>query len=216
LGDFLRLLAAQPALCRRYLDYLTINVTDFFRDPEQFEELAAHVLLPLLRTPRELNIWCAGCANGAEVYTLSMLLVRLCPEARYRILATDIDEQHLQAAGEGLFQEKDLRNLPEGLRRRYFTLEEGGRYLIDPVLRRAIRFDTQNLLCDPFPGDFDLILCRNVVIYFTSEAKERLYLRLFEALRPGGYLLLGKTERILTALDLGFLTPRPHLYQRPE
>ncbi|MHB0935497.1 MAG: CheR family methyltransferase [Armatimonadota bacterium] len=216
LKAFMRLLAGQPALCQRYLEYLTINVTDFFRNPEQFEELAAHALLPLLKTRRELRIWCAGCANGAEAYTLSMLLVRLCPEARYQILATDIDAPSLHMAREGLFSERAMQNLPEALRRRYFTRAEDGRYRIDPVLQRAMHFTAHDLLRDLFPDDFDLIVCRNVVIYFTAEAKEALYLRLFEALRPGGYLMLGKTERILTAHRLGFLIPRPHLYQRPE
>ena len=216
LADFLRLLAEQPPLCRRYLDYLTINVTEFFRDPEQFEELVSLALLPLLRTRRALRLWSTGCANGAEAYTLGMLLVRLCPEARYQVLATDIHLPGLQAAREGEFSEKAVRNLPDALRHRYFTRTQGGRFLIDPVLQRAVQFTAHDLLRDPFPEDLDLILCRNVVIYFTTEAKEVLYPRLFRALRPGGYLMLGKTERILTAHHLGFLTPGQHLYQRPE
>lgn len=215
LADFLRLLAEQPALCQRYLDYLTINVTEFFRDAEQFDELISHALLPLLWTRRELRIWSAGCANGAEAYTLGMLLARLCPEARYHLLATDINLAGLETARQGLYSEKAVRNLPDALRRRYFTRTADGRFQIDPMLQRAVHCAAHDLLRDPFPEDLNLILCRNVVIYFTAEAKETLYPRLFRELRPGGYLMLGKTERILAAARLGFLTSGQHLYQRP-
>lgn len=214
LADFLLMLRGQPVLRQNFVDYLTINVTNFFRDAERFEELATFVLPVLLAECAEPLIWSAGCANGAEAYTIAMLLERLRPQGRYRILATDINHQCLQATFEGVYGEEALREAPEDFQREYFTPLPDGRYQAQPALRAHIDCVRHDLLRDQFPRNVDLILCRNVVIYLTPAAKMQLYPQFFRALRPGGYLMLGNTERILEADKLGFLNSLPHLYQR--
>ncbi|HEX2948518.1 MAG TPA: protein-glutamate O-methyltransferase CheR [Armatimonadota bacterium] len=199
----------------QFLDRVTINVSELFRNPEKFEELRTIVLPALLREKKELAIWSAGCSYGAEAYSLRILLQQLSPRVNHRILATDIDTRILARAREGIFSEDDMRNIAPPLRHQFFTTTEGG-YRVSAQLRQGVEFRHHDLLRDKFPEKMDLILCRNVVIYFADEAKRRLFEGFYQALRPGGYLLVGSTERIFGAQEIGFRTPRPFFYQKPS
>ncbi len=142
-----------------------------------------------------------------------MLLHELAPAARSSLWATDIDHASVARARRGLFSAGDIQHVPPALRERYFT-PAGRDYRIAARLRAGIDFQLHDLLCDPYPGQVDLILCRNVYIYLTPSAQQRIFRACYGALRMGGYLLVGNTERLNTARFHGFASPSPHLYQR--
>jgi len=213
LTAFWETLTSRTNILQQFLDYLTINVTYFFRDPEQFQELRQTVLPALLQSGRELFIWSAGCANGSEAYSLKMLLHELAPAARTYLLATDIDRASLAHARRGLFSAGDIQHVPAALRERYFTSVDSA-YRIDAQLRTGIEFQLHDLLYDPYPQQADLILCRNVYIYLAPSAQQRVFRSCYEALRVGGYLLVGNSERLNTRRFHGLISPSPHLYQK--
>jgi chemotaxis protein methyltransferase CheR len=201
-----------------FLDRMTINVSELFRNPERFAELEK-IHLPVLRaaSPRGLKAWSAACSYGAEPYSLAILLHELDPQARHEVRATDIDQGVLARAREGVFSGADLRNVTPGRRARWFaeTPGGGGAVAVDE-LRRAVRFSHMDLLKDRYPGGQDLILCRNVVIYFTDDAKRLIYAKLREALRPGGILMVGSTESIVDAEGTGWEKAGTFFYRRPS
>lgn len=212
LAGYARLLASTPARVKEFQDFLTINVSEWLRNPEKFEELQKVILPSLLKRSPRLKIWSAGCSNGSEPYSVAMLLDELDPTGRHEILATDLDEEILRVAKAGAYLEKDVRSVSPERRAAYFTAE-GDKMTIRPALRSRVTFQRQNLLSDPFPSELDLILCRNVVIYFTEEAKDELYRRFHRSLKPGGILFVGGTESLLRARELGFASVSPFFYQ---
>lgn len=189
-----------------FKNFFTINVSEFLRDPLRWNDLAQRVLPQLYQESgrRPLRIWSAGCSYGAEPYTLAMLLQELTPGVAHTIVGTDIDETILARAQRGAgYVESDLRNLDAERRRRCFVQTADGTYAVNDVLRSRVRFRRHDLLVDPIDRAFDLIICRNVVIYFTEEAKRALYRRLYDALRPSGVLFVGGTEVVVGARELG-------------
>ncbi len=196
-----------------FIDRITINVSELFRNPEKFEELRRVILPQLRQLGSPLKAWSAGCSYGAEPYSLAILLEEMRP-LTYHILATDVDETILNKAREGFFAPEDMRNVSAEWRQKYF-LHHGDRYQVKPELKRNITFRKHNLLADPFDTGFHLIVCRNVVIYFTEDAKDRLYARFFQSLVPGGVLFVGSTERIFNYRELGFEMPLSFFYRKP-
>jgi len=213
--SFFRELGVDGEKLGAFRDYLTINVSSFFRDAEKYQTLRQKVLPTLLRARRQLRIWSAGCSRGQEPYTLAMLLAEMSgPYNRHRILATDVDRSALeQARAGGPYTADEVENVPPALLKRYFA-KEGVGYRVADGLRRGIVFRQHNLLEDPFESDFDLIICRNVVIYFTGPVKDRLYRRFYQALRPGGVLFVGGTEVVPKASTIGFKVVSVSFYQR--
>lgn len=212
LTSYSRLLSGNPARVKEFRDFLTINVSEWLRNPEKFEELQKSILPELIGRQKSLKIWSAGCSNGSEPYSISLLLDEIDPGGRHQILATDLDEEILKVARAGTYPEKDIKNVSPARRLKYFT-QEGDLFTVKPALRERIRFDRQNLLSDPFPNDLDLILCRNVVIYFTEEAKDELYRKFHRSLKAGGILFVGGTESLLRARELGFVSASPFFYR---
>jgi chemotaxis protein methyltransferase CheR len=212
---YFRLIEKDPKEWTNFLDRMTINVSELFRNPEKWEQLRDAFLGPWVKQGRKLRIWSAGCSIGAEPYSLAMILDDLCPGGRHYLLATDIDEKILEQAREGVYTQEAIKHVPAHYRQKYLR-ESGGRYEVLPPLRLAVTFRKHNLLGDPFETNWDLIVCRNVVIYFADEAKKRLYTRLREALVPGGILFVGGTERIQYYRELGFDIPLPFFYQRVD
>mgnify|MGYP000977597765 CR=1 FL=1 len=211
---FLKMLDTNPQLYREFMDFITINVTEFFRTPEKFNELETRVLPDLLKTTPRLNIWSAGCSIGAEPYSIAMILKELTPGIRHRILATDIDEAILARAKQGVYTENEIKNIMPVRRSKYFY-KVGEHYYLADEIKNSVEFKRHNLLADAFESGFDLILCRNVVIYFTEAAKEALYRRFFASLKPGGVLFVGGTEAILNFRDIGFVHYLPFFYRKP-
>ncbi len=217
LTGFAQTMEREPAALNAFKNFFTINVSEFLRDPARWNDLTARVLPELVRGAgaRPLKIWSAGCSYGAEPYTVALLLLEQRPTPPFRILATDIDETILARARAGAgYLEHDLRNLDETRLAAAFTREADGSYTVKPALRARVHFQRHDLLGEAPDGGFDLIVCRNVVIYFTEEAKRVLYKRLFEALRPGGVLFVGGTEVVAGARELGFEPFQTSFYRR--
>ncbi|MDQ0204334.1 CheR family methyltransferase [Pectinatus haikarae] len=198
-----------------FIEYLTINVSEFFRTPEKFSELESVIIPELLQKNTKLNIWSAGCSIGAEPYSIAMILDEKTPGARHRILASDLDVDILAKAKDGVYSDNELKAISLGRKQKYFTKTDDGRYAVSPTIKAKIEFRRHNLLKDSFETGFDLILCRNVVIYFTEEAKDKLYKEFFKALKPGGILFVGGTEAVLNYRDMGYENHRPFFYRRP-
>jgi chemotaxis protein methyltransferase CheR len=212
--QFFDLINKDDKLYKEFIDFLTINVTEFFRTPEKFVELQTTVLPELLKKNARLSIWSAGCSTGAEPYSLAMILDELTPHTKHRIIATDLDSEMLTKAAKGQFVSNELKNVSPSRLAKYFKPCEGGALVNDDIKKR-VEFKRHNLLLDSFESNLDIIFCRNVVIYFTEEAKEALYRRFFGALRSGGVLFVGGTEAILNFRDIGFHHYLPFFYRKP-
>lgn len=216
LQSFVTMLRADPALLRELERHITINVSEFFRNPEAFEYLDRQVLPRLLAARRGLRLWSAGCSYGAEAFTLAMLLREAAPALLHAIYATDIDRSMLERARMGRgYTRDDVHNVPPRLRRRYIV-GDAPPYAVSADILRLVRFDRHDMLEAPVARTFDLIACRNVVIYFTDEAKKALYQKLVAALHPGGYLFIGATEIIGEATRLGLRYVAPCFYEKAE
>ena len=198
-----------------FIEYLTINVSEFFRTPEKFSKLETDVIPDLLKRSPKLNIWSAGCSIGAEPYSLSIIMKEMTPGVRHRILASDLDIEILAKAKKGIYTENELKSIKPDRKKKYFDVVEGNKYAVKQEIKSVIEFKRHNLLKDKFETGFDLILCRNVVIYFTEEAKDQLYANFFTALKPGGILFVGATEAILNFRKLGYTSFQPFFYQKP-
>jgi chemotaxis protein methyltransferase CheR len=196
-----------------FLDRVTINVSQLWRNPNEWSSLAEHVL-PELAAGGRVRAWSAGCSYGAEAYTLGALCLERVPRARVEIIGTDIDARMVARARDGRFSDADARTAPAELLERWFEREEGD-WVARRELRGIARFETGDLLRMPFPeGRYDLVLCRNTVIYFTEEVRDTLHTRLASSLRAGGYLLIGATERVSNAAAIGLDVVRPFLYRK--
>lgn len=205
-------------LRQQLTDYLAINVTEFFRNPERFDDLAKNVLPKLLERWSSLRIWSAGCSIGSEPYSLAILLEELNaggPE-KHRVLGTDIDREALEEARQAVYTEDRLKEVSPERRRRFFTRLPDGRWQVNERVRRYVTFAQHNLLEDPYPQDQHLILCRNVIIYFTEKAKKEIFTKMAAGLAPGGYLLVGSTETIFYPERYGLKSAAPFLYVREE
>lgn len=204
-----------PDAVRRLKDYLTINVSTFFRDPERFEDLRRAIIPGLMAGRSSLRVWSAGCSQGHEPYSLDILLAEATdPYCPHYILATDIDSAALEwARAGGPYAADEVKNVPPALLARYFERREDGYWVVESR-RRRIAFRYHNLLSDPFEKRFDLIVCRNVVIYFTPQVKNLLYRRFRESLRPGGVLFVGGTEFLPRPSELGFELAGISFYRR--
>ncbi|MBR1729059.1 MAG: protein-glutamate O-methyltransferase CheR [Selenomonadaceae bacterium] len=198
-----------------FIEYLTINVSEFFRNPDKFALIEKEIIPYLMNSSPKLNIWSAGCSIGAEPYSLSIILKELTPNVRHRILATDLDIDILSKARKGIYTDSEIKSLPADRRAKYFTKTADGKFAVKPEIKSAVEFKRHNLLKDPFEKGFDFILCRNVVIYFTEEAKDQLYTHFLESLKPGGLLFVGATEAILNFRKIGYTSYKPFFYQKP-
>ncbi|HEX2173251.1 MAG TPA: protein-glutamate O-methyltransferase CheR [Dehalococcoidia bacterium] len=200
---------------RRLRDGVTAGVSSLYRDPALWDELA-HVHLPVLaaRAGRPLHVWSAGTGPGHELYTIACLLADAGLLDRSDLLGTDVSLTALARARAGVYAPADFETVPPHWIDRYFRPVAGG-LTIDDGIRSRIEFRYGDLLA-PLPGDgFDLILCRNVVIYLLSAAQARIFARLAEALRPGGILFLGSAERPTDPESLGLRHVRRAFYERP-
>ncbi len=213
-SDFYNLIDKNSKIYKEFIDFLTINVTEFFRTPEKFVELENQVLPTLLKASPRLNIWSAGCSTGAEPYSLAIILNEQTRGQRHRILATDLDAEMLAKAKRGVYSINEFKNISPARAQKYFTVRDGSYYLSEEI-KSQVEFKRHNLLVDNYERGFDLILCRNVVIYFTEEAKDGIYRRFLASLKPGGVLFVGGTEAILNFRDIGFAHYLPFFYRKP-
>lgn len=214
LDDYLELLAHDESERNAFLDRMTINVSQLWRNPGQWDLLRKTILPELAATAGRLRIWSAGCSYGAEAYSLAAVALEAIPDARIEVLGTDIDRRVVERARAGMFDREDTRAVPPASLERWFQ-PEGEWWRANDELRRRVRFEVGDLLQSPVPpAAFDLVLCRNVVIYFKEDVRDRLHERLASSLRPGGFLMVGSTERINASASIGLETAHPFTYRR--
>ncbi|UMZ73583.1 CheR family methyltransferase [Natranaerofaba carboxydovora] len=213
--DYWEALRKDQQLYQEFLDRLTINVSEFFRNADRWSVLENEMLPKLLENSNDksLKVWSAGCSTGEEPYTLVMVMSKFLPFNKINVYATDIDEMALKKAKEGLYPQDRVKGVKPDYIDKYFT-KEGNNYRIDKKIRDCVAFEKQNMLEDKFDHSFDLILCRNVMIYFTEEAKKELYKKFYDALKKGGILFVGSTEQIFDARKLGFKSIATFFYQK--
>lgn len=177
-------------------NFLTINVSEFFRDPKSFQILETATVPELLRYRPDLNVWSAGCANGAEAYSIAIILDKLSPCGNHRVLATDIDESSMaRGMSGGPYRAAEVRNVPRHRLLGYFTSSKDGYRVIDR-LREKVEFRRHNMLHDSYEQGFDLIACRNVLIYLCEKAQSQILQALYQSLRENGILFVGGTETV--------------------
>jgi len=200
-------------LLNEFIDRLTINVSEFYRNPKRWEVLQEKVLQHLIKDKKSLTIWSAACSTGEEPYSLAIMLKENFPDVQANILATDIDEKALDRAKQGIYKEQSLKDLPEIYKNKYFVQKNGLCYLDDQI-KKMINFKSHNLLADRYPQNVDLIVCRNVLIYFTDEAKQNIYTNFSNALVQNGILFVGSTEQIFSPDEYNLSVYDTFFYER--
>lgn len=202
--NFVKALKQDRALFEAFVNYLTINVSEFYRNPEQWRVLDKEVFPDLIkRFGKNLKIWSAACSTGDEPYSLVMALSEHLPLNNIKIIATDIDKQVIEKAKVGLYNEKSIAAVPEHLKKKYFT-KVGSSYRISDEIKARVEFKESNLLKDPYPTGCHLIVCRNVLIYFTEEAKDDVFRKFRKSLVNDGVLFIGSTEQIMNYRDMNY------------
>ena len=213
LEAYLSVLRSEPGELDEFLDRVTINVSQLWRNPEQWDVLARHVV-PELAAAGSVRAWSAGCSYGAEAYTLAATCLQAAPDAGVAIEGTDIDRRMVERARAGRFSADDARSAPATALERWFE-PVGDDWVAGRELRALVSFDVGDLLRMRFRRQaYDLVLCRNTVIYFTEDVTAALHRRLADSLRPGGYLVIGATERVREPAALGLSAVHPFTYRK--
>lgn len=202
--EYVKLIKQDKEKFEQFVNFLTINVSEFYRNPEQWKQLENKIIPGLIqRFGKNLKIWSAACSTGDEPYSLVMAFSRHLPLNQIKIIATDIDKQVIDTARRGLYNAKSIASVPDEFKRKYFT-QVGASYQISKEIKSRVEFKEHNLLKDTYPSGCHLIVCRNVLIYFTEEAKEEIYKKFNQALTRDGILFIGSTEQILNYKELHF------------
>ena len=210
------------------IDVVTTNKTDFFREPKHFDYLVRHAIPELSRsggagTRHPLSVWSAGCSTGEEPYTISMVLTDYAeahPGFRFSILATDISTKVLEKAFRGVYKEERAGLMPEAMKKRYLMRSrdrEKATVRVVPELRSCVKFRRLNFMDDDFGIDtsFDIIFCRNVIIYFDRPTQQKVLQTICRHLKPGGYLFMGHSET-LSSLSMPLVSVGSMVYKRPS
>lgn len=211
--QFLQLLRNDQEVENQFINYLTINVTEFFRNPELFKYLETNILPDLVQKASNLKMWSAACSNGAEPYSLSIIMQDRFPGKKYQIDATDIDEEMLNRSKQGEYVGDVLRNLSPHRLSTYF-IPQGKGYQIKKALFTNVVFRKHNLLSDKYITGYDLIICRNVTIYFTPEAQDYCYQGFSKSLKSGGVLFIGASENIFNYRKYGLERICPSFFRK--
>lgn len=213
--NFIQAMKTDTELFEEFLGYITINVSEFYRNPEQWEILDKEIFPKLIsKFGTNLKVWSAACSTGDEPYSLVMALSKHIPLNQISVFATDLDKQILAKAKNGLYSEHSIAGVPDEFKRKYFT-QVGSSYKIDDAIKARVEFKQHNLLSDPYPSGCHLIVCRNVLIYFTEEAKEEVFTKFYQSLQKGGVLFIGSTEQITDYRSIGYERGRSFFYLKP-
>lgn len=213
--EFFQVLKKDEDIYDRFITYLTINVSEFYRNPAQWKILETNVIPTLLkRFGKRLKIWSAACSTGDEPYSLAMVLSEFLPLNQFEIIATDLDNEVLSKAKKGLYTKNSIRGLPKKYQDKYLEIDNTGVVKVSEQLKSCITFRQHNLLKDPYPKGVHMIVCRNVMIYFTDEAKDEIYHKFADALASKGVLFLGSTEQIIGPNQYGFDSLQSFFYEK--
>lgn len=211
--SFVSLLMADAEIRHKFNEFITINVSEFFRNPDHWKILEEDIIPLLMKQRPLLKVWSAGCSTGEEAYSLAMLFQTKYPGHVKKIKATDLDQKVLEKAMRALYANKVVKTLPSIYLHRYMQ-PEGENFRVADEITKIVEFSRHDLLKDPYENDYDLILCRNVFIYLTEDSKQSLYRKFSASLRKGGVLFIGSTEQIFQALEVGFQSRDTFFYQK--
>jgi chemotaxis protein methyltransferase CheR len=214
--EFLDKCKREIELYRKFIDRITINVSEFFRNADKYEILEKKFIVPLMQRTKNPVIWSAGCSTGEEPYTLALLLEKYNAAPGCKVLGWDFDRNALASAAKGEYDEKALAAVPKDMLARYFEKIDGGRYQVAQALKNRVRLERHNMLEEKFPTNVDVILCRNVVIYFREQAKHELFIKFGSSLAKEGILMIGASERIPNSEECGLRSPDPFFYVRKD
>lgn len=207
-------IASDPGLEAEFLDRITINVSEFFRNFKRWEILEKKILPNLLKNKSKIKVWSAACSTGEEPYTLAIILSNHLPLHSISILATDIDANVIKKAKIGKYHENSLKEVPVHIKEQHFNQISPTEYQINDKLKQSIQFKVEDLFQCNYRDEFDLIVCRNVLIYFTEEAKQQLYYKFNQALKADGILFVGSTEQIFQPQNYGFKPEDTFFYRK--
>lgn len=212
---YIQALKTDKQLFEEFVGYITINVSEFYRNPEQWKILDTTVFPELInKFGKNLKIWSAACSTGDEPYSLVMALSKHLPLNQIKIIATDLDKQVIAKAKLGLYNDKSIASVPDEFKKKYFT-QVGPSFKISDEIKARVEFMEHNLLKDAYPADCHLIVCRNVLIYFTEEAKDEVFAKFFKTLVKGGTLFIGSTEQIMNYSEIGYERKNSFFYGKP-
>lgn len=201
---YVQALKTDKALFEEFINHITINVSEFYRNPEQWKLLRQDIIPELIKNfGKTLKVWSAACSTGDEPYSLVMALSEFIPLNQIRIYATDLDKHVIEKAKMGLYNDKSIATVPPDMKKKYFT-KIGPSYKIADEIKARVTFKEHNLLKDIYPSDYHMIVCRNVLIYFTEEAKVDVFKKFNKSLAKNGILFIGNTEQIITYKEMGF------------
>lgn len=212
LRSYAALIEKDEQIKRVFLDYITINVTEFYRNKEIFDEFESAIRDILVPRFKNLKVWSAACSIGAEPYSVAMIMERNKIK-NSSILATDIDDTILKKAREAKYREAELKNIEQGELTAYFT-QSGNDFILSDEIKRRVQFKKHDLLLDPYEKNFHAVICRNVTIYFKNEAKNEVYKKINESLEKGGIFFTGATEAIYNPASFGFRKLSTFLYEK--
>ena len=209
--EYVQVLKNDKTKFEEFVNYLTINVSEFYRNPDQWRLMDKEIIPELIgKFGKNLKIWSAACSTGDEPYSLVMALSRHIPLNMIRITATDLDKQVIAKAKVGLYSEKSIAAVPDDFKK------IGLSYQISNEIKSRVEFKEHNLLESNYPKDYHMIVCRNVLIYFTEEAKDEVFRKFYQTLAPGGILFIGSTEQIINHRDMGYDRKNSFYYERPK
>lgn len=202
--QYVKALKNDKTYFEEFVNYITINVSEFYRNPDQWEILDRVVIPELIQKfGKNLKIWSAACSTGDEPYSLVMALSKHIPLNQIKIIATDLDKQVIAKAKVGLYSDKSIVAVPDEMKRKYFT-KVGPSFKISDEIKSRVEFREHNLLKDTYLTDCHLIVCRNVLIYFTEEAKDLVFRKFNSSLVQGGLLFVGSTEQVINYRQIGY------------
>jgi chemotaxis protein methyltransferase CheR len=213
--EYVKALKSDKEMFDEFVNYLTINVSEFYRNTDQWELMDKTFIPELIKKfGKNLKIWSAACSTGDEPYSLVMAFSRHIPLSQIKIIATDLDKQVIAQAKTGLYNEKSIAGVPDDFKKKYFT-KIGNSYKISDEIKSHVEFKEHNLLKDPYPNGCNIIVCRNVLIYFTDEAKDEIYRKFNNSLVKGGLLFIGSTEQIVNHKEFGYERRNSFFYEKP-
>lgn len=215
--EFIDLISENEYEFNAFLEYLTINVSEFFRNVEQWEILKNEILpiLMSISNKSKIRIWSSACSSGEEPYSLAMLLTKYLNGRDFEIIATDIDDGILKRAKRAVYKLEDFDKIPAEYKQ-WFKSQDYDMYSIDESIKEKVTFKKLNLLRDAYPDNIDLLVCRNVLIYFVEEAKEEIYGKFSDALVDKGILFVGSSEQIVNSLEYNLKAIKTYFYQKDK
>ena len=214
---FLEEIRTNKELRDLFINYLTINVSEFYRNPVQWELFEKKIIPDITRYKGnigEIRIWSSACSTGEEPYTVVMILNKLIPLEKISIIATDIDNEAMTRAKAGIYSARSLKELPREYLEKYFTRIDTEVFQISERVRKCVQYKQLNLLRDAYPMNMDIILCRNVLIYFTEEAKDYIFSEFSKSLVKNGVLFIGSTEQIMNYQKFNYRSLDTFFYQK--